>query len=259
MSAPDELDSGSVKPFVEHLEDLRRAIIGCVVSLAIGWAIAVPLAPPLLEILKVPLAKAGVDPATFLRVFRVSAGLSVAVRIILWTGVLIASPGMVYAIGNFVFPGLTRREKRFVRYASAAAAVLFAGGVVMCYYTALPYSLRVMFQINRWLGIDCQFVEVSDYVSFIVQILVAFGLAFELPLVLLALGYMGIVNSEMLRTKRRHAIVIILIIAMVLTPPDVVSQIIMAIPLIVLYEICVWMIRARETARRLRSNGRPAS
>jgi sec-independent protein translocase protein TatC len=123
----------------------------------------------------------------------------------------------------------------------------------MGYVITLQVAIRVMLRINRWLGTTCEFVELSDYVSFILRLLIAFGLAFELPVIILALGHAGVIRSAQLRNKRRHVIVGLMIVSMLLTPPDPLTLVLMAVPMALLYEACIWLIWCRE--RRAKAHG----
>ena len=248
MTSPDEtLSEKHKKPFIAHLEDLRRTILWIAAFLILGMLAAIPLTPWVVKLVKIPLAKTGVNPDDFLKVFTVSGGFNIAMKVIFWTGLLISVPFIVFQIGMFVFPGLTRREKRAVLYASGFAGLLFLAGVLMGYFFAVPVALVCLFQINAWLGVSCAFVELSNYVAFVVQLLICFGLAFELPIVILALGALGLVSSRWLRDKRRHAIVVLMFVAMVLTPStDAFTMLIMAVPMIALYEFCIWAVWFKE-------------
>lgn len=245
--APDGM---ATKPFVDHLDDLRRTILWSLASLVAGMAVVFPLAPYVLAWLKGPVARAGLDPDTFLRVLRVAGGLSITLRIGLWGGVLLALPFILIAVGWFVFPGLTRRERQTVRRALWMAVLLFATGVAFGYVIVLPAVVQLMIRINTWLGLMTEFVELGDYVSFVLRLLIAFGLAYELPVVVVALGHLGILTSRSLRNYRRHVAVGLLVTAMLLTPPDPLSQIMMALPLVALYEVCIWIVWARERSAR---------
>lgn len=237
------------KPFLEHLEDLRWTILGCLMALALGMAVAAPLAPRILKWLRAPLAGVSDRPDQFLQSLEITGGFAIALQIVFWCGLLLSTPFMLLWIGRFVFPGLKRRERKAIRLALAFAVVLFAFGVVLGYAIVLPVALRVMLGLHQWMGIQAWWT-VTSYVAFSVQLLIAFGLAFELPMVLMVLGYLGIVSSALLRKKRPYAVVILLILAMVLTPgPDVFSQVVMAVPLILLYELCIWSIRLFERKR----------
>lgn len=248
----EEEQDRSSKPFIEHLEDLRKTLIGSITSLVVGMAIAIPLAPKVMEWLKQPLQKATGSAEPFLRSLDVAGGFNLAMRLIFWTGLLLSAPFILFFVGSFVFPGLTQKEKTAVKRSSLFAAVLFFCGVMLGYKMTLPVALEVMMGLHTWLGIRAEWV-VNSYVSFSLQLLLAFGLVFELPVVLLILGHIGIVNSTQLREKRRVVIIILLIVAMLLTPPDIFTQLIMGIPLIVLYEACIWMIWAAEKRRAQQS------
>lgn len=256
MTLPDEeAGLGPRKPFLEHLEDLRRAIIRSLSALALGMAVAIPLAPHVVTVLKEPLRRAGVDPDSLVRVIEISGGFAVAMKVILWTGVLLSAPLILFFVGGFVFPALTASERRIALRCSGVAAALFAIGAWMGYAIALPQAISLMLGVGDWIGVQTEFITLGNYITFALQLLAAFGLAFELPLVVLVLGYIGILSSRQLRDKRRHMIVMLLIIATLLTPPDVFSQLLMAIPLVALYEISVWLVWAKERATR----GAPAS
>lgn len=237
------------KPFLEHLEELRRTLIGSVVALALGMAIALPLTPRLFQLLRAPLAQVTDHPEQFLRSLEITGGFAIALQMIFWTGLLFSAPVIILLIVRFVFPGLTRPERRAVLGASGFGLILFSGGVVLGYLITLPVALRVMLGLHQWLGIQAEWTATS-YVSFAVQLLLAFGLAFELPVVLMILGYLGLVSSALLLRFWRQAVVGILILAMVLTPgPDIFSQVVMAVPMLLLYGFCIVSIRLFERRR----------
>jgi len=234
------------KTFLEHLDDLRKTLLACLLFAGIGICIAIPLSPWIVEAIKRPLADAGRNPDEFLKVMDMTGGIVIGMRISLWGGLLIASPFMAWAIAWFVFPALSRKERRVAVGALLLSVLLFASGAAMCYFMTLPLAMRFMFRINELMRVNCNFVNVADYAAFVLTLMLAFGLAFQFPIIILALGVLGLVDSRQLRDKRRHAIVIIFIVSMILTPPDVASQILMAIPMMGLYEICIWVLRARE-------------
>ncbi len=236
------------KPFLEHLEDFRRTILAAAALLALGMAAALPLAPRILRMLRAPLSGLTDRPEEFLRSLEIAGGFSIAVRLAFWVGLLLAAPGIVLCIARFIFPALRAAERRAAAGAFALAIILFAGGALMGYLLVMPTALRLMLGLHEWLGIRAEWT-ITSYVAFTMQLLLGFGLAFELPVLLLALGRIGVVTSGMLAKYRRHAIVAIFILAMVLTPPDVASQVLMAIPMLLLYELCIWIIRAWERGR----------
>lgn len=252
MTVPDNdsLTRDEPKPFLEHLEELRWTILGCLIALALGMAVAAPLAPTILQWLRAPLAGVVDHPEQFLQSLEITGGFSIALQTMFWFGLLLSAPVILLLVGRFMFPGLKRKERRAISVALVSAVALFALGVTLGYFIVLPVALRVMLGLHAWMGIQAWWT-VTSYVAFVIQLLIAFGLAFELPMVLMVMGYLGVVSSAVLRARRPHAIVILLVLAMVLTPgPDVFSQAAMAVPLILLYELCIWSIRLFERKRR---------
>jgi sec-independent protein translocase protein TatC len=247
----EDADASPAMTFFEHLADLRRALFHMALAFLAGLAVAFPLSPAIFTWLKRPLVEIGKDPAVFLRSFEVTGGLQIAMSTGLWSALVISLPFMLVALGGFVFPGLTRRERRAVAFSLVYAAVLFAAGVAVAYLYMLPASLRVMLWFNDWMGVPVEFFRATDYVRFILLVLASFGVTFELPVGVMLLGHFGIITSAQLRDKRRHAIVFIMILAAVITPTtDPFSLFILALPLTVLYEISIWTTWATERRRR---------
>ncbi len=236
---------GEAKPFLAHLEDLRTVLLRCAMVITVGVALAIPLTPWVLGLLRAPLEGLVPDPARFLRSLEVVGAFSASIRIALWLGMIFASPGLVAVLGNYLLPALTPVERKAATLFTGGGVVLFGVGVWMGYRFTLPFALAAMLQLHGWLGVEAEWT-LSSYVVFTSQLLIAFGLAFELPVLVLVLGRLGFVSSSTLRTYRRHAIVGILILAAILTPPDVFSQMMLAIPLTALFEGCIWIIRAWE-------------
>ena len=253
MTLPDESEAAdrSLKPFLDHLDDLRRAILRSLVAIALGMCVAVPLAPRLLTLLKIPLRQAGKDPDQFLRVIQVTGGISIAMSVVMWTGILLSAPFIVFFICQFVFPGLTDKERKAVVNSMGFAVLLFVAGVAVGYGLLLRVTLEWMFTINDWLGVKLDFVLVNDYIGFVLKLLLAMGLTFEFPVVILALARIGLVSHAFLAGKRRHVAVIALIVSAIITPTvDPVSQTIFAAPLYALYEMCIWLVWGMERRRR---------
>ncbi|MBU4366870.1 MAG: twin-arginine translocase subunit TatC [Verrucomicrobia bacterium] len=247
------------KPFLEHLADLRATLLGCLAAWGIGMAIVMPFTPRLFTLLRAPLAKITEHPEQFLRSLEITGGFSIALQIILWGGLLVSAPFITFLIARFVLPGLTCRERKVIVGSLGFVIALFSLGVGIAYFITLPVALKIMFGLHTWLGIRAEWTAVN-YVAFAVKLLMAFGLAFELPVIVVVLGYLGIVSAAFLRSKRRHVIVIILILAMLLTPgPDIFSQIVMAVPMLLLYEACIWIVwlaERKRTAKDLKTDDR---
>ncbi len=243
MKSPDHTDA-SVKPFIEHLDDLRQAVLRAGLFLLAGLLVAIPLAPFIFALIRVPFDRAGLD--VVLRVTQVGGGLSILLRVVLWAGLIFSLPFILAAAGGFIFPGLSSREKRLVSRGGGASLGLFALGIWMGYRWTVPVALQMMGRIEQWMGTPADFWETAGYVSFVLKLLLAFGVAFQLPLLVYILGSLGIITSRQMRDKRRHVAVAMLIIGMVMTPPDPFTMVLMAAPLIALYEICIWLVYARE-------------
>ena len=243
--AGDSPDSADTKPFLDHLEDLRQMLFRCAIALAVGTGIAVPFAPQIFALLKAPLDRAIDRPDFYLQSIEVTGAFSAAMRIGLWGGLLISAPFLVFFIGQFIFPGLKNNERAAIRRAGGFSVLLFIVGVLLGYKGTLPVALRMMFGLHDWLGVQ-PVPQVMSYVGFTVHLLLAFGIAFQMPVVLVVLGKLGIVTSKQLTERRRYVMVILLLAAMVLTPPDIFTQMLMAGPLIILYEVCIVVVRISE-------------
>lgn len=235
------------KPFLDHLEDFRRLLISIAALLCLGMFLTFPLMPSILVILRQPLAGITDSPEDFLRSLDVTGAFAITLRVGFWVGLLLAAPGIILLLLRFVFPALRDAERKALIGIGIAAPVLFAGGALLGYFLALPNALKILFAMHAWLDIRAEWT-ITSYVAFSVQLLLGFGLAFELPALLLALGRLNILSAAMLSHWRRHAIISIFVIAMILTPPDIVSQLLMALPMLLLYEVCVLIIRAWERA-----------
>jgi len=229
------------KPFLEHLEELRGTLLACVASIFVGMVIAFPLTPKILGLLTAPLYQIPEVPDNFLRSLKVAGAFSVILRVGAWSGLLIAMPFLVYFVARFVLPGLTDHEKSVLKKASGFAVVLFVLGVSLGYRVCMPIALEMMLGFHHWINVAPEWT-VNDYASFTIQMLIGFGLAFQMPVIVMILGKLGIVTGEQLRGVRKHVLVGCLIIGMLMTPQDISSQIIMAGPLYVLYEMCIWVL-----------------
>jgi sec-independent protein translocase protein TatC len=170
--------------------------------------------------------------------------------IALWGGTALAFPFLVYSILRFVFPALTNREKIILMSILVFGTGLFLVGVGLAYAETLPMVVSVFQQINSWVGLPVTTIRIEGYISIVLKTIIAFGLVFQLPLIIFVLGWFGVVSSQGLREKRRVAIVFAFIMSMFLTPPDPMSQLMMAIPLCLLYEFSIWAVWLKEKGSR---------
>lgn len=237
------------RSLLEHLEELRKCVMRCLLVWGLCVLAVGPFCPQVLAWLQAPLATAGHDPHALITVMTVDAGIAFVFKTMLWGGTILSLPLLLFFISRFVFPGLRPVERRWVVGVLIVAGVFFVAGVATCYRFVVPLGLEALLAVDRWLGVSFGPLRLDDYAKIVFQMVLAFGLAFELPLLLMILGWMGVVSARFLREKRRHAIVINFAIAMLLTPPDAVSMVLMGVPLCLIYEVCILLIRARELAR----------
>lgn len=179
----------------------------------------------------------------------IAGGFNLMMTVSFWSGLLVASPFIVYFIVGFVAPALTERERKAVRQTSVLAIFAMAMGLALGWNFGLPAALNALIWFNDWMEVETWWT-INKYISFTTLMLAGFAIVFEIPVVILILGKLGIVSSAWLRKYRRHSIVIALIVAAIATPsPDAASQMLIAGPLIVLYELCIWIIYFHEKKR----------
>ena len=278
-----EIES-SRAPLMEHLVELRRRLIICAIALAIGFLVCFGFAKQIYVFLLEPFeVAAGLMAAqkaggghhgfidfnlllTMLRLKPAPTGIEhlklvftaplefffTKVKLAVFGSIVITFPVLAWQLYRFVAPGLYKRERFAFLPFLIASPVLFALGAALVYFLMLPFVL--------WFSLNQQIVDtanisdellpkVSDYLSLVTTLLLAFGLCFQLPVVLSLLGMAGIVTPDMLRSSRRYAIVGVFAAAAVVTPPDPISMISLAVPLVLLYEVsiwCVWLIARRR-------------
>jgi sec-independent protein translocase protein TatC len=249
IGRPDDDDIHSrleTKPFLHHLEDLRWTIIRCLCALAVGVVICAFLARQILNALYQPLIATGHNPKDILRNIGVVDPFSIHMEISLFGGIILSLPLLLYFIGQFLLPALTPSEKRFLGPIFAAGAVLFAVGVTFCYAFVLKATLQFFLGYNDYFGWGTMWTA-KALIDFEVQMLIGFGVAFELPLVILVLNLFGLVSSQQLAEKRRHAALIIFIAACCIIPStDLFSLSVLTVPMYLLYEACIWIARLVE-------------
>ena len=238
---PDERNDPP-RPLLEHLLALRDMIVFGAVAWVACATICAICTPWIMAWLKSPAGEDG----KLLQGLDLTSGVSAIISIAGWGGTALAFPFIIYAILRFVFPALTNREKFVILAIMIVGTFFFLGGVVMAYEKTLPMIVVAFQAINRWVGFEMEILRIENYISIVLKTIIAFGLVFQLPLILFVLGWFGILTSKVLREKRRVAIVLSFFLAMFLTPPDPMSQIFMAVPLSLLYELSIWAIWLKE-------------
>ena len=230
MQADDKL------PFTGHLEELRRRLIISFIAIAVGFAASYGFKEYLFQILVKPLTSVMGEGDTL-----IFTGLPEAfftyLKVSLLAGIMLASPVLLYQFWMFVAPGLYRRERRVLLPIIFLSTIFFTGGALFGYFIVFPWGFKF------FLGFATETIKplpsMKEYLSFSAKLLLAFGLVFELPLVLTFMARLGLVSVEFLKKNRKYALIVFFAGAAILTPPDVVTQVMMALPLMLLYEISI--------------------
>jgi sec-independent protein translocase protein TatC len=229
-------------PFLDHLEELRWRILWSLLAVVAGTVIGFALVYyfGVLDLLQRPIREAWDDPDLSLIYLSPADPFFVMLRLAIYTGVILAFPVLVYQVWAFLAPALEKHERRAIIPALYLGLLLFIGGVALAYFLALPVTLE-FFRLLLGDSLDAQ-LEINATLGFIVKLLLAFGAVFELPIVIMILSALGLVTPAFLRSKRRHAIVVNAIVASFITPGDLITlTILMMFPLVLLYELGIFL------------------
>lgn len=239
------------KPFLDHLEDLRKMIVKMTITIALSMTLGFVFRQELMRFCQWPLKQglAGVQGADFaqsLQSLGVADSFTLSFTLAFHAGLVMAFPLLLYFFAQFVLPALTAHEKKYVYPAVAVGFLLFLIGAALAFSWILPITLKFLATDSLELGLRPSWT-VREYFSFVTQFVIGFGLAFELPVVVLTLVKMGVLNYAMLGSTRRYAIVLIVVLAAVISPTtDILSLMLLSAPLLILYESCIWIARYME-------------
>jgi sec-independent protein translocase protein TatC len=242
----------------EHLEELRRRILWAMAGLAVAMIAGLCFGRQILQALEYPYVRVmtSMGQAGRLRVLSASAGLMIYTKVALIAGLLLASPWIFYQLWKFVAAGLYARERRYVLVAVPFSAGLFVAGAMFYLFVVSVPMMYFLLTFNTYLGLAND-LTLDNHIGMMVNMMLVFGLAFQLPLAVALLGRMGLVHVAWLSKYRRHVIVILLIFAAVVTSPSPVDQILLAVPMWLLFELGVLLVWLNERSRR-RSDSSPA-
>ena len=230
------------KPFLDHLEDLRSMLMKIIITLLVATIVTFVFNKELLEMIKWPILASGIPKeAVNPGVFSPVEGFTTIIKICLYAGIVLTFPFLLYFIGEFVVPGLNQKEKKLLLPSLAIGFSLFLIGVVFSYFIVIPRALDFFYHFSVDRGIEFD-LRLSYYVSFVTQLTLVFGLCFELPVVVMIFVKLELLSFKLMSETRSYAIVIMFIVAAIITPTtDILTLCMLAGPMIVLYEICIWM------------------
>jgi sec-independent protein translocase protein TatC len=233
-------ESETSKPFLEHLEDLRWMVVKMAITLVLAMIICFAFRTSLVQIMQRPLRD--IDPQLgVLRALGVTDSITISFHLAFYAGIVLSFPLLLYFLAEFVLPALTAMEKRFLLPAIGVSFALFLTGVFFCYFWLLPKTILFFFRDTQSLGWAPNWT-VQQYYSFVTRFTIGFGVAFELPVVVLALVRFGLMSHQFMARTRPYAIVLIFILATIITPtPDMLTLIAMSLPMCLLYESCIWI------------------
>lgn len=258
MTKPTAADEAEIEaskaPLLDHLIELRKRLIYSLIALAVGFFACFGFAKYIYAFLTLPLAHAlAGQPNRHLIYTALYETFFTYVKVGMFAGLCLSFPIIASQIWMFVAPGLYRHERRAFLPFLIASPILFIVGAAFVFYLMLPTAIHFFLSYETptapgSLGIELQ-AKVSEYLDFVMTLIVAFGLTFQMPVLLSLLGRVGIVSAQMLRGARRYATVGIFAVAAVITPPDLFSMLSLAIPLVGLYEISIWCVALIERRR----------
>lgn len=236
VTDPKEENEPGTMGLLDHLNELRSRLAKACIAVVIGFAICWIYVDPLFDLLIKPLLDV-LPEGTHAQYTTLPEAFFTRMHIALVAGIFLASPAIFYQIWAFVAPGLYDEEKRHILPVAFLSAIFFTGGAIFCYFIVFPFAFQFFISFSTPDIVITP--KASDYLSFTIKLLFAFGLIFEMPIFTFFLARLGILTANTMRKGRKYAIVAIFIIAAILTPPDVLSQVLMALPMILLYEVSI--------------------
>ena len=258
-SPAEEPEEEKPMTLLEHLGELRRRLVRGFLAVLIGFFACYGFAKELFYYLSLPLLKVMPADAKFIYT-GVAEGFFVDLKVSFVAGLFVACPYLFYQIWAFIAPGLYEEEKRYVAPLAFTSALFFLGGGLFCYFVVFPFAFTFFMSYST--DNIVAMLSINEYLSFALKMLIAFGLIFEMPLFSFFLSRLGIISAQWMRNVRKYAVLAVFVIAAILTPPDVFSQLLMAAPMLVLYEISILVAAAvgkkktkREAAKAAQEEG----
>ncbi|MEI5909472.1 twin-arginine translocase subunit TatC [Bacillus spongiae] len=222
----------------EHIDELRKRLLIVVVFLLFAIVISFFLAEPLIRFLQ----NADEAKELTMNAFRLTDPLKIYVQVILFLSLLMTLPVILYQVWSFVSPGLYEKEKRVTLSYIPIVMLLFVGGLSFSYFILFPFVVDFMLNLSTNLEIE-QEIGINEYFEFLFQMTIPFGFLFQLPVIMLFLTRLGIITPMLMSKMRVYAYFILFIIAAMITPPDLMSHLLVTVPLFILYEISLWICK----------------
>ena len=234
----------------DHLEELRMRLLLALAGLAVGAIICLVFGPKIIDFIKAPYTSLGKAPLVTLGP---SDAFVAYMKISLVSGLILSSPWVFYQLWMFVTAGLYPNEKRYVRLATPFSAALFVTGALFFLYVVAPISLRFFLKFGDIIGVAPNWT-LQKYVSFITMLMLVFGIAFQTPIAIFFLNRTGLVSLQALRRSRKFVLLGVFVVAAVATPPDVISQITLALPLYLLFELGIVLANIANRRKKLQDS-----
>jgi sec-independent protein translocase protein TatC len=234
----DEIQDQRTQTLIDHLSELRFRLTRAAYGIVAGMILCYNYTDKMFDIIRAPIAQ--YLPTGGL-IFTGPADKFIAhLKLAFFGGMVLSCPFWLYQVWKFIAPGLYSREKKYSIGFMFFGTILFLVGVCFAYFAVFPAAFHFLMSYGG--DVDKPMITIDQYLSFFTTTSLMFGVSFELPLIMTILGMIGLVSSRFLRDKRRYAVVLLSVVAAVITPPDLLSMIMMLIPLIALYEIGVWLV-----------------